>query len=401
VIDTYREWIEDQSGDRVVAAERRLTGGSRALWIVELERTQVVLRIEAGGLAGTELSLAREVEVVRSLGDTPVPVPDVLAEKAGAVLLEFVAGESRPDRLVDPAVTAAFFETLGAVHSVDVEELAVLPIPSTVRGHAVDDLELWWRLAAAELDDIGPLYSRAFEWLEANAPTAVQRSVLVHGDAGPGNFIFSGSEVRALLDWEFAHVGDPMDDIAWCDLRSDRAPCFESWELRDRLYEAASGLTVDADVVSYYALFVRLRCALTTAVSVARGGGALGLVGYEQAQAGFDLSLARCLAFADGLDSVDVATAVDLPDLAEALDSLAEDPPSRRPEWTPEQRLAAVNEHRVRQHQARVDTFGGHLAALEQADRMDAPGYLHRQASRNAALWGITDVAAPTARNPG
>ena len=45
--------------------------------------------------------------------------------------------------------------------------------------------------------------------------------VLVHGDFGPNNMLFSpaGSAltVTALLDWEFAHFGEPVEDLAWCE----------------------------------------------------------------------------------------------------------------------------------------------------------------------------------------
>ncbi len=43
--------------------------------------------------------------------------------------------------------------------------------------------------------------------------------VLVHGDFGPNNILFEPGThaVRALLDWEYAHVGEPVEDLAWCE----------------------------------------------------------------------------------------------------------------------------------------------------------------------------------------
>jgi tRNA A-37 threonylcarbamoyl transferase component Bud32 len=43
-------------------------------------------------------------------------------------------------------------------------------------------------------------------------------SVLVHGDFGPQNMLFDASgHLAALVDWEFAHLGDPIEDLAWAE----------------------------------------------------------------------------------------------------------------------------------------------------------------------------------------
>jgi Phosphotransferase enzyme family len=46
--------------------------------------------------------------------------------------------------------------------------------------------------------------------------------VLVHGDFGPNNLLFDSEvsrplEVVAVLDWEWAHVGQRVEDLAWCE----------------------------------------------------------------------------------------------------------------------------------------------------------------------------------------
>ena len=45
------------------------------------------------------------------------------------------------------------------------------------------------------------------------------RAVLVHGDFGPNNVLLdqAGQEITAVLDWEWAHAGDPVEDLAWCE----------------------------------------------------------------------------------------------------------------------------------------------------------------------------------------
>lgn len=43
--------------------------------------------------------------------------------------------------------------------------------------------------------------------------------VLVHGDYGPQNVLLDPAalEITAVLDWEWAHTGHPVEDIAWCE----------------------------------------------------------------------------------------------------------------------------------------------------------------------------------------
>ena len=39
--------------------------------------------------------------------------------------------------------------------------------------------------------------------------------MIVHGDFGPQNVLIAGDNISALLDWEFAHAGQPVEDLAW------------------------------------------------------------------------------------------------------------------------------------------------------------------------------------------
>ncbi len=41
--------------------------------------------------------------------------------------------------------------------------------------------------------------------------------VLVHGDFGPQNVVIEDDRITALVDWEFAHIGQPVEDLAWAE----------------------------------------------------------------------------------------------------------------------------------------------------------------------------------------
>jgi prepilin-type processing-associated H-X9-DG protein len=68
------------------------------------------------------------------------------------------------------------------------------------------------------------LIDLAFAWLDKHPPTPPDAPLLVHGDAGPGNFLFADGHLTALLDWELAHPGDPTEDLAWFSMRSAMGP---------------------------------------------------------------------------------------------------------------------------------------------------------------------------------
>jgi aminoglycoside phosphotransferase (APT) family kinase protein len=66
-----------------------------------------------------------------------------------------------------------------------------------------------------------PVFELALRWLCDHDPGPSQEVTLVHGDFRHGNLIIGPDGVRAVLDWELAHLGDPMEDLGWI--------CVNSW----------------------------------------------------------------------------------------------------------------------------------------------------------------------------
>jgi hypothetical protein len=89
------------------------------------------------------------------------------------------------------------------------------------------------------------------DWLRRNIPPYDGPVVLVQGDTGPGNFMYDREHVVAIVDWELAHLGDPMDDIAWLSLRATQEP-LPDFPARLREYETLSGFAIDETRVRYY-----------------------------------------------------------------------------------------------------------------------------------------------------
>ena len=287
------QWIEAQTGATVVDARRTFGGGSRITWFVDVERAGVgsalVLRQEsgAGAFSGSVLSLAREGAVYRALRDTAVRVPRLHAARddGQALLIERAVGTADLWRLTDGERTAALFDfvdALAELHAVEVDRLALegFPRPADAADHALLDLALWTSLLGEVGAPPDPEIVYALAWLRRHPPAVVARTVLVQGDTGPGNFVADGGRVTALVDWEFAHLGDPVDDLAWVEYRLARTPGAPAFDVLTARYEARTGVTVDRAALAYYAVLVQVRCAITTTRTIARGGGAVGLAGY-------------------------------------------------------------------------------------------------------------------------
>ncbi|MER7752491.1 phosphotransferase [Kitasatospora sp. NPDC097643] len=112
-----------------------------------------------------------------------LPVPPVLAAEAGALTLGHL-----------PGVPAQ--ELLEAGHGAEVLAACGRVLR---RLQAVQAVQAVHDVRALDASGAGP--------------------VLVHGDFGPNNLLLDPAtfEVTALLDWEFAHDGDPVEDLAWCE----------------------------------------------------------------------------------------------------------------------------------------------------------------------------------------
>lgn len=116
-------------------------------------------------------------------------------------------------------------EAMCKVHRVDWKALGFDFLDEPERGPTPleQQLDYWqeyfrWGMPASRHPDV----AKALDYLEANKPDD-ETVALCWGDSRLANQIFDGVECVALLDWEMARLGDPVQDVAWW-LASDR--CF-------------------------------------------------------------------------------------------------------------------------------------------------------------------------------
>ncbi len=264
--DDLVSWMEDVGGGRLVAADRKPGGARKEAWFVDLEHPDgsvaaCFLRYDRSDPARTKdpWTLHREASVYLALQDTAVPVPRVLGVHPvhQAMLSERVAGENWFSRLTDAdeaeATAHDFMIKLAALHALDATslDLPLFPAVETVTDAVCAELDEWERVLALRGGAVDPALTFSLSWLRRHVPDYDGPLVLVQGDTGPGNFLYAGGRVTAVVDWELAHLGDPMDDIAWLSLRATQEP-FTDFPRRLREYEELSGHPIDEGRVHYY-----------------------------------------------------------------------------------------------------------------------------------------------------
>jgi aminoglycoside phosphotransferase (APT) family kinase protein len=95
-------------------------------------------------------------------------------------------------------------------------------------------------------------------WLRKHLPKP-NDVVLVHGDYKPGNSLIAGEQITAILDWETAHLGDPLEDLGWMLMppRRQEQQIKGYWEREQMLaaYTLLTGRRFSEATVSWWVIF--------------------------------------------------------------------------------------------------------------------------------------------------
>ena len=274
----------------VSGLHRATHGVSRENWPFELswregggaQRRSLLLRRDP---AGSVLETDRKVEfqVLAALEGTEVLAPRVLfLDESGAsfgrpaIVMEQLSGtcdyfvltggtmQLPEGRRRELAVELC--DALVTIHAVDWPRLGLAELfPSDDPPGALRELHWWQRYLEKQELEPQPEMAEVASWLRRHAPEP-QRAVLVHGDYKPGNVLLSASgTIGAVLDWEIAHIGDPMEDLGWVTnpyrIREHTIP--GAWEVQDMLdhYVARTGLRIDPGELRYWQVFTNFKLA--------------------------------------------------------------------------------------------------------------------------------------------
>ena len=268
--DDLVAWVAEATGSAVTVAAPIGLGSSRRTWGVDLDDgRRLVVREDTGSgpASGTPLDLAREAAVYRALDGSGLPVPALIdvAPDGSALLLERATGDAELTTLTEPerdAIVQNYLRCLGRLHLLDPRhlDLGLLPMPTTGPDHALVDIDLWRSIHdAIEAAWRTPIGAFALGWLRDHPPANATRTSLCHGDAGPLNFLHHGGVVTAMLDWEFAHVGDPLDDLAWVAVRNHMVRAGADVPAAFRAWREVTGSDLEPSRLEYYRALVLVR----------------------------------------------------------------------------------------------------------------------------------------------
>jgi aminoglycoside phosphotransferase (APT) family kinase protein len=272
------EWC---AGARSIVGVARLSGGaSQETWAFDLITdagvAPMILRRAPPGYRASPMSVGLEAEatLMQRAGEAGVPSPFVrlvLRPEHGlgrGFIMDRVEGETiarkilRDDAFaqVRPKLARQLGEILARIHAIDPALLPRLRVSTAATALAE---------VRAALDADGtprPAFELALRWLADSLPPPEPALTLVHGDFRNGNLVVAPDGVRAVLDWELAHIGDPVQDIGWLCVNSWRygeidKPVGGFGPLEDLLdgYRAAGGAAVDPRAVRFWEIFGTLQ----------------------------------------------------------------------------------------------------------------------------------------------
>jgi aminoglycoside phosphotransferase (APT) family kinase protein len=289
----------------------RLSGGAnRETWALTAGGRDLVLR---GGAGTGSVGLHVEAEAMTAAARAGVPVPEVVhaGELDGSpyLLMARVDGETIPRRILRDAALAApgrareLGALLARLHTVPLAEVPAVkpagdPLAALHGGYLTDG-----RVPP-------PGLALGLRELAGTRPEPAGET-LVHGDFRLGNLMLGPDGVRAVLDWELVHTGDPVEDLGWL--------CAKVWRFgsphpagglgsREELldgYGAVAGWRPSAAQLRWWELYATVRWGLMTGLMAERHlSGAepsveLAAIGRRACEQEFDVLLALGLAAPD------------------------------------------------------------------------------------------------------
>ncbi|MCP5027758.1 MAG: phosphotransferase family protein [Actinomycetia bacterium] len=305
---------EAGTADVTIEGLTRLSGGaSRDTWSFdalgpEAARRPLILQRTRTLVVDAWVTSEIEARLITAAAKTGVPVPDLVTwsgdpEWLGMpfLIVERIDGETIPQRILRSDHHRAARQRLAHDYGAALGRIQQIPL-ADVAGLKKQDPLLHFTEVLAEVGEAHPALELGLGWLGAHRPESLGE-VVVHGDYRNGNGIVGPDGLAAIIDWELAHVGDPMEDLGWFCIRAWRFGAdhpvggFGTYDQIIDGYESTAGRTVDPEVLHWWRVMGTVRWAAICMMQGAthlmghRRSVELAVTGRRVAEAEFDLML--------------------------------------------------------------------------------------------------------------
>ena len=250
----FQEFLENSLNKKIKNLVP-LTGGASAdinRIIFEDNKEFIVRRSVVKDKAVMAISKNMEAKIQKIVKEYGAPVPEIImefsedAEIGEGYVMQSVGGETIPRKIlrddsyknIRNKLPYEIGKSLAQIHKTRLEKLQDLE--KITFSESLEKLFIIYE----SFDQPQPVFDLAFKWLE-NQKILDYEEVLVHGDYRFGNFIISEKKLESIIDWELAHIGNPMEDLGWL--------CVRSWRFGNVNKRAAGLGDVDELIAGYEA----------------------------------------------------------------------------------------------------------------------------------------------------
>ena len=250
----FQEFLENSLNKKIKNLVP-LTGGASAdinRIIFEDNKEFIVRRSVVKDKAVMAIPKNMEAKIQKIVKEYGAPVPEIImefsegAEIGEGYVMQSVGGETIPRKIlrddsyknIRNKLPYEIGKSLAQIHKTKLEKLQDLE--KITFSESLEKLFIIYE----SFDQPQPVFDLAFKWLE-NQKILDYEEVLVHGDYRFGNFIISEKKLESIIDWELAHIGNPMEDLGWL--------CVRSWRFGNVNKRAAGLGDVDELIAGYEA----------------------------------------------------------------------------------------------------------------------------------------------------
>lgn len=248
----FQEFLENSLNKKIKNLVP-LTGGASAdinRIIFEDNKEFIVRRSVVKDKAVMAIPKNMEAKIQKIVKEYGAPVPEIImefsegAEIGEGYVMQSVGGETIPRKIlrddsyknIRNKLPYEIGKSLAQIHKTKLEKLQDLE--KITFSESLEKLFIIYE----SFDQPQPVFDLAFKWLE-NQKILDYEEVLVHGDYRFGNFIISEKKLESIIDWELAHIGNPMEDLGWL--------CVRSWRFGNVNKRAAGLGDVDELIAGY------------------------------------------------------------------------------------------------------------------------------------------------------